>query len=334
MKDAFVNYKLAIVIPAYKTKYLRESLQSIAEQTNRHFRLYIGDDASPERVAEIVREFSKELPLKYHRFEHNLGATSLVQQWERCIRLSEEPWVWLFSDDDTMAPGCVAAFYEVLAKADDRHDLYRFNTVTVNTTQNTTQENPPHPEEETGVDFLLAKLRGTRRSTFQELIFSRQAWEASGGIPDFPLAWAADDAFTARLGGCRPIRTILGPRVSWRLSDLNISNDDTPPIFHAKLKASEEFIRWVIDYFEQRALKDKKTDKAEILRLTENWLFTFVECSWRFMDLQASQRIEELAAKVWGHSTGYGFLKTQQANLRHLKRKCSGRIKRLLEAYA
>jgi glycosyltransferase involved in cell wall biosynthesis len=334
MTEASSLRELAIVIPAYKTKFLRESLQSIVSQTDQNFQLYIGDDCSPEPVVDIVQEFSKKLSLKYHRFDRNLGGTSLVKQWERCVRLSEEPWVWLFSDDDTMEPGCVAAFLAELEKTRGQHDLYRFNTIWVNSNKNTSEENPPYPTEETGVDFLHAKLHNTRRSTLQELIFSRQAWEACGGIPDFPLAWASDDAFIAKLGTHRSIRTIAGPRVVWRWSNMNITSDNSAPKLRAKLKASEEFVRWVIDYFEGQMPKGQRPDRAEILRLTENWFFAFVDYTWRFMDLQSSRQIEKLAADVWGHPKYYGFCKTQKFNLRHLKRKSSEKIKRLLNVHS
>ncbi len=326
--------RLAIVIPAYKTKFLREALQSIASQTDQNFQLYIGDDCSPEPIADVVREFSEKLPIKYHRFDHNLGGTSLAQQWERCIRLSREPWVWLFSDDDLMEPGCVAAFHMELEKTGGQHDLYRFNTIWVNTARNTSEENPSYPTEETGVEFLQTRLRGTRRSTLQELIFSRQAWEASGGIPDFPLGWASDDAFIAKLGGRRSIRTIAAPRVIWRWSDVNITSDNSGPRLRAKLKASEAFIRWVIDYFERQTPAGQKPDRAEILRLTENWFFAFVDYTWRFMDLQSSWQIEKLTADVWGHAPGYGFCKTQKSNLRHFKRKGLEKIRRHFRVYA
>lgn len=40
--------KLAIVIPAYKGRFLKETLDSIAVQAHKdEFVLYIGDDASP-----------------------------------------------------------------------------------------------------------------------------------------------------------------------------------------------------------------------------------------------------------------------------------------------
>lgn len=42
--------KLAIIIPAYKPRFLRETLDSIAKQNNHDFTVYIGDDASPYQL--------------------------------------------------------------------------------------------------------------------------------------------------------------------------------------------------------------------------------------------------------------------------------------------
>ena len=45
--------KIAIVIPAYKCRFLRQTLDSIVVQTCRSFTVYIGDDASPQNLKEI-----------------------------------------------------------------------------------------------------------------------------------------------------------------------------------------------------------------------------------------------------------------------------------------
>ena len=116
------RFPLAIVIPAYKAKYLREALQAIAAQTDQRFQVYLGDDCSPEPVAEVVREFSHSMRIVYHRFDDNLGGKSLVQQWERCLRLTREPWIWLFSDDDFMDSHCVAAFYSEWERSLEKYD--------------------------------------------------------------------------------------------------------------------------------------------------------------------------------------------------------------------
>jgi len=122
---------LAIIIPAYKGSFLAEALASIAAQTDRRFRVYVGDDASPEDLRKICDEFQADIDLKYCRFEEKFGGKSLVDQWCRCIELSTEPWIWLFADDDVMEKGCVDCFYRGLEETRGAYDVYRFNTLTI-----------------------------------------------------------------------------------------------------------------------------------------------------------------------------------------------------------
>jgi glycosyltransferase involved in cell wall biosynthesis len=313
---------LAIVIPAYKTRYLRDSLQSIANQTNRNFRLYIGDDCSPEPIEKIVREFSDKLKIEYHRFDKNFGSVSLAKQWKRCLHLSTEPWVWCFGDDDFMEPECVAAFFEALKNTEGSHDVYRFNTVWINGENEIISERPPHPLDETGGDFLQARLQGNRNCTLQELIFSRQAWETAGEIPDFPLGWAADDALVAQLGTRRPIHAISGPRVRWRLSEVNISNSGSRDVVKKKIRASAQFVHWAVHYFEN----GPKSLNAEIRRSTEQWFKSYVASADKFLDWGTGLEIERLATNAWGQSSGSGLSWTFKQNCRVAARKLKRKL--------
>jgi glycosyltransferase involved in cell wall biosynthesis len=96
--------ELAIVIPAYKSLYFRETLRSISIQDQKDFTLYIGDDASPDDLLSIVNEFQSCIPIIYKRFESNLGGTDLVGHWERCIDMvvNGEKWIWLQSVKDKL----------------------------------------------------------------------------------------------------------------------------------------------------------------------------------------------------------------------------------------
>ena len=59
------THQLAIVIPAYKAKYLRDTLESISQQTCKNFTLYIGDDHSPEDIYSIVQQFENKINIIY-----------------------------------------------------------------------------------------------------------------------------------------------------------------------------------------------------------------------------------------------------------------------------
>ena len=77
--------KVAVIIPAYKSRFLQQTLDSMVAQTNQDFTVYIGDDASPHDLKKIVSLYQGKLDIIYHRFEINLGKKDLPRHWERCI---------------------------------------------------------------------------------------------------------------------------------------------------------------------------------------------------------------------------------------------------------
>ena len=104
---------LGIIIPYYKLIFFESTLQSLANQTDKRFKVYIGNDASLEDCDELLKQFKGKFDFKYHRFENNLGGTNLTKQWERCIAFSEgEEWLMILGDDDVLEKDCVANFYK------------------------------------------------------------------------------------------------------------------------------------------------------------------------------------------------------------------------------
>jgi len=235
---------LAIVIPAYKPDFFRAALESIAAQTDRRFRVYVGDDCGPPELARACADLAaRGIDVVHHRFDENLGSRSLAAHWNRCIALSDEPWVWLFSDDDVMAPDCVAAVHAALAKGQLDHVL-RFDTEVIDRNGKTLATNPPHPPTETGTDFIYARLRGERNSYVVEYVFRRAAFERAGGFPDYPVAWCADDVAWYSFASGGVIRTLPAGRVCWRASGVNIT-DAKRRNQRAKLDAGRRFLAFV-----------------------------------------------------------------------------------------
>lgn len=237
---------LAIVIPAYKGEYLRDTLEALAAQTDTRFAVYIGNDAGSTNIDELVASYQNRLSIHYQRFSDNLGGKDLVAQWNRCLAMTQqEPWIWLLPDDDVPDTSCVAAFYTQLEQdADQPSNLYRFNTSIINGAGVWQANNSDHPELELPGAFLYARLIGDRYSTVCEYIFNRQVFESAGGFKAFPLAWFTDDATWIRVSGGHPIKTIAGPRVQIRQSEHNISNI-TGTYGVEKARAVFQYLRWL-----------------------------------------------------------------------------------------
>lgn len=246
--------QLAIIIPAYKAEFLGDSLASLARQSCQAFRVYVGDDASTEDLASIVR--SCRLPkdrMRYVRFEQNMGGRSLVAHWHRCIHLTQEPWIWLFSDDDVAGVDCVAQFYHTLERTAGQYDVYRFNVEVINEHNETVALHPPHPEVETWHGFLYFLLRRQRLATQQELVFSRHIYKKVGGFVDVPLAWGSDHLFAIACGTHRGLRAITGERVKFRQSGINYSSLRSRRIDRLKMEANILCARWLMRHIEQYA---------------------------------------------------------------------------------
>ena len=69
--------QLAIIIPAYKEKFLGMALESIALQSCQDFTVYIGDDNSPQNVFSVVERFKNKVDLVYHRFDSTMDMAIL-----------------------------------------------------------------------------------------------------------------------------------------------------------------------------------------------------------------------------------------------------------------
>ena len=221
---------MAIVIPAYKGRFLKETLDSIAVQAHKdEFVLYIGDDASPERLDKIVESYQNKVNLVYHRFSENMGGKDLVAHWERCIQLSAEPFIWLFSDDDLMPADGVERVMEALSRPHhQRGYFFRFPLAVID------GEN---------------KLQGKIDSAAVEYVFSREIWQSAGGFVHFPMAWCSDDAtwaaFARHAGG---VISLPGQPVCWRnVEGANISNSAGHD--KDKLHATILFLRWMRNMF-------------------------------------------------------------------------------------
>lgn len=245
---------LAIIIPYYKNTFFEATLQSLADQTDKRFNVYIGDDASPNDCATIVKQFEGKFDFIYHRFENNLGSSSLTQQWERCIALSNnEEWLMILGDDDVLGANVVEEFYK--AKSNIEYcNVIRFASKVIK--DNSISEVFFHPTYEKAPDFILRKLKNETRSSLSEYIFSRSVYNKYK-FADYPLAWYSDDRAWIEFSENKNIYTINEAVISIRVSDESISGKKDN--FSSKNKAKELFYNFLIS--------EKKFDTSATLYL-------------------------------------------------------------------
>lgn len=273
-----MNSSLAIVIPAYKIKYFDAGLSSIAAQTNKNFKLYVCDDGSKEDIKSITDKYTDQLNIQYYRFPDNAGKDNLIKHWNRSVELADEEWIWLFSDDDIMSPGCVQAFFDALHSTKGKYNVYRFNIEMINAEGEVICIKEPHPQIESGYEFLQRRLLSKSLSAAVEYIFRKEVFEQNSGFVNFPLAYCSDDASWITFADDKDIYTIGGNAVQWRASGVNISA--SKGLQNQKAVALIKFVEFIT--------KRYPDNTSELLSLAEPWFYenmSYIHA--RFNPLQA-----------------------------------------------
>lgn len=233
---------LAIVIPYYKLAFFEETLQSLSKQTDKRFKVFIGDDASPECPATLIEKYRGQFDFVYHRFESNLGGISLTQQWDRCIaKLENEKWIMILGDDDYLDNNVVASWYKHYDSFNKKSNVIRFASKSVNMNLNgIISDSFTHPLWENATDSYYRRFKGVTRSTLSEYVFSKESF-LNYGFHDFPLAWHSDDAAWLDFSNSKPIYTINDSLVFVRFSEKSISGNNKDQ--YIKDSASVDFIK-------------------------------------------------------------------------------------------
>lgn len=105
-----------------RAAYLGATLESLIAQAPDEVEIVIVDGASTDNTEEVVRRFQRDFPrLTYLRLPAKGGVD---QDYCRAVDLARGEYVWLFTDDDLIKPGAVAA---VLQASREGHSLIVVN---------------------------------------------------------------------------------------------------------------------------------------------------------------------------------------------------------------
>lgn len=248
---------IAIVIPYFKIEFFEVCLESLANQTNKNFKVYIGNDGSPDAPNQLIDRYRAELEIEYYAFSTNLGSTSLVSHWERCINLiNDEEWLMILGDDDLLEARCIENFYRNLNYIEKKKiNVVRFSTIVVNSSGESISKKFLHPEIENSVDSLFRKFSGTTRSSLSEYVFRTSRFKKVG-FRKFPLAWHTDDLLILECSNYDAIFTINTTNVLFRNSGKNITSIQDNLLL--KNKASFDFFLYLLTksrkYFDNKQI--------------------------------------------------------------------------------
>lgn len=269
---------IAIIIPFYKLTFFEDTLASLANQTDKRFKVYIGNDASPEDPQFLLDKYIGRFEINYYKFEENLGAKSLVRHWDRCIAMSgDEEWLMILCDDDTLSENCIAEFYKSLPEINDSDcNVVRFATFVKQMELHKTSGLYEHPKLEKAADFMYRRITNATRSSLSEHVF-RKSMYLRYGFFDYRLAWHSDDRAWLEFSQFKFIYTINSSSVCFRLSEENISRSDF--MIQEKNQVTLAFYNFVIF---KHLLKFKRFQRRELLLVYEQFVYKINKVDFNF----------------------------------------------------
>lgn len=223
---------LAIVIPFYKIEYFEKVLESLRDQTNQNFNLYIGNDASPQDPAYLIEKYQSIIS-NYKKYDQNIGGISLTKHWDRCIKnlVQGEEWIMILCDDDFVDPTIVNEFYKY---ATTKNHVIKFATRIVSEDGSKILGEFTNKTYENSIAYTVEKILNKKRSTLSEHIFRRKKYDQYG-FKDFKLAFGSDDVAWVDFTGGKNMTCINDAFVNYRKSVLSISNNQDPILKRNKI---------------------------------------------------------------------------------------------------
>ena len=212
----------SILIPAYKSRFLKECIDSILVQTVSDFEIVIVDDASPEDLYAIVGRYDDKR-IRYYRNDKGFGAYHLVDNWNKCLQYATGDYVICMGDDDKLVPTCLENYVSLISKYPGLH-VYHTRTEIIDENSEAFQIQEQRPEYESGYSLWWHRWNGRVRQYVGDFLYDRVYLLSVGGFYRLPLAWASDDITAVRAAIDKGIANTKEPGFLYRENRMTISN--------------------------------------------------------------------------------------------------------------
>lgn len=230
---------VSIAIPAYKSTYLAEAIDSALGQTYQNIELIIVNDHSPYDLDGIVSRYN-DSRIRYYKNKRNLGKRSIVLNWNRCLEYARGEFFVLLCDDDVMMPNFVSELLK-LAESYPKCNVFHARKIEKDERSGTETETHAWPEYESHNDYVREYFKNNRRHTVSEF-FYRTSYIADIRYIVFPVGFFSDDASLIKFTENGGIASSQAPLLIFRFSKEHISSNGNYNI--GKARAMRQFLRW------------------------------------------------------------------------------------------
>ena len=214
--------KFSILIPAYKSEFLKEAIESVLGQSYKNLELIVVDDCSPENIKSIVDGFS-DSRMSYYRNKKNCGAINVVDNWNKCLSYATGDYVICMGDDDKLTSTCLSDYIVLIKKYPGLH-VYHTRTLIINEESEVCYIQEQRPEYESGYSLWWHRWMGREHQYIGDFLYERHHLIKEDGFFYLPLAWASDDITAVRAALPLGIANVSKPGFCYRRSNATISS--------------------------------------------------------------------------------------------------------------
>ena len=261
------HIKFSIIIPAYKSHFLQESIDSIINQTYPYWQLVIINDGSPYDLDSIINKYNDER-IRYEKRNEGYGSLKLANNWNDCLKYVTGDYVINMGDDDILLPNCLQDYEDLITKYPQVCVFHGWAEI-INEKSNIIDITEQHPKHESAGAFILRSWNGGD-FYMGNILLKRSFLTSYGGYINFPYAWHSDHitAYQAayEYGVVSTDRVVFG----YRKHSATISN--TASNIVGKLKADVQAKQWFENFL--NILPSNGTEgiiKNKLLRLLPTW---------------------------------------------------------------
>jgi glycosyltransferase involved in cell wall biosynthesis len=95
---------ITIIVPNYNhSRFLKQRLETIFNQTYEFFELILLDDCSTDNSWQILSKY-KNHPKVSYCIRNDINSGNTFKQWQKGIELAKGDWIWIAESDDMSSP--------------------------------------------------------------------------------------------------------------------------------------------------------------------------------------------------------------------------------------
>jgi glycosyltransferase involved in cell wall biosynthesis len=186
-----MNTLFSILIPAYKSTFLKECLDSIIQQSYPYFEVIVVNDASPEPLDEIVQNYRDER-IRYYKNKNNIGAVDVVDNWNKCLDYSSGDYVICMGDDDRLCSNCLEVYNNLIDQYPGIGLLHGWTEV-INENSEVIELGTHRCQKESAMSLLWHRIHAYSIQYIGDFCYNAKDLKSRGGFYKLPAAWGSDN---------------------------------------------------------------------------------------------------------------------------------------------